>query len=93
MTGAMTTAQRRISRDELLAALRDLPPLPSVVLELVESLGHEELGGEHGTSRRATHGVVREAHEAVIEERVGAEAPDGHAHAIPDVTIEPGLRA
>ena len=42
----MTTAlqpMRPISRDELLAALRDLPPLPSVVLELVESLGHEEL--------------------------------------------------
>lgn len=39
----MTTALRPISRDELLAALRDLPPLPSVVLELVESLGHEEL--------------------------------------------------
>jgi putative nucleotidyltransferase with HDIG domain len=43
MTGAMTTAPRPISREELLAALRDLPPLPSVVLELVESLGHEEL--------------------------------------------------
>ncbi len=39
----MTTALRPIARDELLAALRDLPPLPSVVLELVESLGHEEL--------------------------------------------------
>lgn len=39
----MTSALRPISRDELLAALRDLPPLPSVVLELVESLGHEEL--------------------------------------------------
>lgn len=39
----MTTAMRPISRDELLAALHDLPPLPSVVLELVESLGHEEL--------------------------------------------------
>lgn len=43
MNGAMTTGQRPIARDELLAALRDLPPLPSVVLELVESLGHEEL--------------------------------------------------
>lgn len=43
MTSAMTTAMRPISRDELLAALRDLPPLPSVVLELVESLGHEQL--------------------------------------------------
>jgi putative nucleotidyltransferase with HDIG domain len=41
--GAMTTAMRPISHDDLLAALRDLPPLPSVVLELVESLGHEEL--------------------------------------------------
>ncbi len=39
----MTTAVRPIARDALLAALRDLPPLPSVVLELVESLGHEEL--------------------------------------------------
>jgi len=39
----MTTALQPIARDELLAALRDLPPLPSVVLELVESLGHEEL--------------------------------------------------
>lgn len=39
----MTTAVRPISRAELLAALRDLPPLPSVVLELVVSLGHEEL--------------------------------------------------
>ena len=43
MTSTMTPALRPISRDELLAALRDLPPLPSVVLELVESLGHEEL--------------------------------------------------
>ena len=39
----MSTPIQPISRDELLAALRDLPPLPSVVLELVESLGHEEL--------------------------------------------------
>ncbi len=39
----MTTVVRLIARDELLAALRDLPPLPSVVLELVESLGHDEL--------------------------------------------------
>ncbi len=40
----MTTAPRPIARGELLAAVRDLPPLPSVVLELVESLGHDELG-------------------------------------------------
>jgi putative nucleotidyltransferase with HDIG domain len=40
----MSTALRPISRDELLAALRDLPALPSVVLELIQSLGHEELG-------------------------------------------------
>lgn len=39
----MSTSIRPISRDELLAALRDLPPLPSVVLELVESLGHEDI--------------------------------------------------
>lgn len=39
----MTTGLRPIARDELLAALRDLPPLPLVVLELIESLGHEEL--------------------------------------------------
>jgi putative nucleotidyltransferase with HDIG domain len=39
------TALRPIAREELLAALRDLPALPSVVLELVESLGHEELSG------------------------------------------------
>ncbi len=45
MHGAMTTAMRPISRADLLAVLRDLPPLPSVVLELVESLGHEELSG------------------------------------------------
>jgi putative nucleotidyltransferase with HDIG domain len=37
------TALRPIASDDLLAAMRDLPPLPSVVLELVESLGHEEL--------------------------------------------------
>lgn len=43
VAGAMAPARRPISRDELLAALRDLPPLPSVVLELIESLGHEEL--------------------------------------------------
>ncbi len=43
MSAPMITATRPIGRDELLAALRDLPPLPSVVLELVESLGHEEL--------------------------------------------------
>lgn len=39
----MSAAPRPIAREELLAALRDLPPLPSVVLELVESLGHEDL--------------------------------------------------
>lgn len=39
----MITALRPIASDALLAALRDLPPLPSVVLELVESLGNEEL--------------------------------------------------
>lgn len=39
----MSTPTRAIARDELLAALRDLPPLPSVVLELIESLGHEAL--------------------------------------------------
>jgi len=39
----MNTPVRPIARDELLAALRDLPPLPSVVLELIESLGHEAL--------------------------------------------------
>lgn len=39
----MTAALRPIARDELLAAVRDLPPLPSVVLELVQSLGNEEL--------------------------------------------------
>ncbi len=40
----MTTACHPIARDELIAALRDLPPLPSVVLDLITSLGHEELG-------------------------------------------------
>ena len=39
----MTTSLAPIARDELLAAVRDLPPLPSVVLELVESLGHDDL--------------------------------------------------
>jgi len=38
----MATALRPIARDEMLAALRDLPALPSVVLDLIESLGHEE---------------------------------------------------
>lgn len=42
----MSTALRAITRDELLAALRDLPPLPSLVLELVESLGQEGLSAE-----------------------------------------------
>lgn len=39
----MSTPLRPISHDELLAALRDLPPLPSVVLELVQSLDQEQL--------------------------------------------------
>lgn len=39
----MSTALRPISHDQLFAGLRDLPPLPSVVLELLESLGREEL--------------------------------------------------
>lgn len=39
----MTSALRPIARDELIAALRDLPPLPSVVLELIESLGQEDV--------------------------------------------------
>lgn len=40
----MTNATRHIARDEMLAALRDLPALPSVVLELITSLGRDELG-------------------------------------------------
>ncbi|WP_431102776.1 HDOD domain-containing protein [Roseateles noduli] len=40
----MSTALQPITHDELLTGLRDLPPLPSVVLELIESLGREELG-------------------------------------------------
>jgi len=47
----MTAAMRSISQDELLAALRDLPPLPSVVLELIQSLGHDELGAEQFASK------------------------------------------
>jgi len=43
----MRTALRPITHDELLSALRDLPPLPSVVLELVQSLGREELSAAH----------------------------------------------
>ena len=39
----MSAALRPIAREELLVAVRDLPPLPSILLELVESLGHEEL--------------------------------------------------
>lgn len=39
----MNTATQPIAQDELLTALRDLPALPSVVLELIESLGHEDL--------------------------------------------------
>jgi len=39
----MSAPSRPITRDALFVALRDLPPLPSLVLELVESLGHEEL--------------------------------------------------
>ena len=47
----MTPACRPIARDELLAALRDLPPLPSVVLELITSLGHEELSASQFASK------------------------------------------
>ena len=39
----MTASLRPIAREEVLAAARDLPPLPSVVLELVQSLGHDDL--------------------------------------------------
>ena len=39
----MTPALRPIARDELHVAVRDLPPLPALVLELVQSLGKEEL--------------------------------------------------
>lgn len=47
----MSTALRRITDEELLAGLRDLPPLPSVVLELVQSLGREELGAAQSASK------------------------------------------
>ena len=47
----MTTACRPIARDELLAALRDLPPLPSVVLELITSLGRDELSASQFASK------------------------------------------
>lgn len=47
----MTTACRPIVRDELLAVLRDLPPLPSVVLELITSLGRDELGASEFASK------------------------------------------
>ncbi|KQP18263.1 HDOD domain-containing protein [Pseudorhodoferax sp. Leaf267] len=40
----VSTVLRPLDRDDLLAALRGLPPLPSVVLDLIASLGQEELG-------------------------------------------------
>lgn len=40
----MTMACHPIACDELITALRDLPPLPSVVLDLITSLGQDELG-------------------------------------------------
>lgn len=39
----MNTTFRQLDRDDLLAVLRGLPPLPSVVLDLIASLGQEEL--------------------------------------------------
>lgn len=50
----MTTARHPIARDELIAALRDLPPLPSVVLDLIISLGHEELGASQYAAKIAS---------------------------------------
>jgi putative nucleotidyltransferase with HDIG domain len=47
----MSTALRPIAPEALLAALRDLPPLPSVVLELVELLGHEEFSAKQLANR------------------------------------------
>ena len=46
-TGArVSTVLRPLDRHELLAAQRGLPPLPSVVLDLIASLGQVELGAE-----------------------------------------------
>lgn len=42
----MSATLRPIAPDTLLAALRDLPPLPSVVLELIALLGNEEFSAK-----------------------------------------------
>ncbi len=47
----MTAATLPIAHDVLLCALRDLPPLPSVVLELITSLGRDELGASEFASK------------------------------------------
>lgn len=47
----MSPVLRPIAPDALLAALRDLPPLPSVVLELVELLGQEEVSARQLASK------------------------------------------
>lgn len=49
----MSAMPRPLVRDALLAALRDLPPLPSVVLDLVESLGHDELSAAQYAAKLA----------------------------------------
>jgi putative nucleotidyltransferase with HDIG domain len=47
----MTAAIHPLDREQLLVALRDLPPLPSVVFELIESLGRDELGADQFAAR------------------------------------------
>src|SRR5574342_120765 len=67
--------------------LESAPALPG----LDPALGGEQLGGEDRTAGGAAHGVVRQGHEAVVEERGRPEPADGHRHAVASVAVEPGL--
>src|SRR5512146_1133923 len=69
------------------------PPGITPSLRLEVTLGREQLGGQHRPTRRAADRVVREAHEPVVEERVGPQAPDRDALPVARVAIELRLRA
>jgi hypothetical protein len=53
----------------------------------------QQFGVEDGGSGGAANGVVREHGELPVEHAAGAQAADGHGHAVAAIAVEARLRA
>jgi hypothetical protein len=68
-----------------------MPNDPSGRLQLAQA--GEQFGVEDGGSGGSANGVVREHGELPVEHRAGAQAADGHGHAVAAIAVEARLRA